>query len=615
MNKRDFFIYVDGQKLTYEVSATRILVKSETLDITGMRSMMPRAYEGNLKNVHDLNNQLFMIDMQDTGQDDLLELHRYLNDKEDVLYTSPVLLDETGREIGGFTNQVFVRIPEHANFSMLETVLNHHIKTAYRIKSIRPCHFDERTYRLTLEKGAEKDAMQVANEIHETSLFEYAEPNLIHFLQLSTNDTYFAQQWGLKNTGQSGGTANIDIKAEQAWTITTGLSTVRVAVLDRGVDLNHPDLVNRLSTGYDATGGGSGGAPSNTDGFAHGTICAGIIAAQANNGIGIAGVAYNCRILPVRVATVSSGWSTTESGYVADAITWARQTGAADIISMSFHCGQTSTLNTAISNAITSGRNNKGCVLVAASGNNLGSSVGYPGSNPNVIAVGAIDRTGVRPSLSSYGSDLDVVAPGVDIYSTSMVGSGYPTINDGANGVYTYNVKGTSLSCPHVSGIAALILSIRPSLTAAQVRHIIQFSCTKLSGYTFSNNSAHPSGTWNNQVGHGLVNAYASLSLLSITRYISRYSGDTSGGSTIYASGGYAGVTLSLDPTATGLTYTWSAEFYGQCNRWYIWPSGSSVDVSVYVDPGQGGTLRILCEIYAGSLLLTSAYYYLDVLQ
>ena len=502
LNGQDFYMYVNGQKHFYETSASKILLQSDMLDTTDIK----KSISGNSKNTICLRQKLTMIELADKNKETISILLKQFNANENITYASPVLLNDAGKAIGGITNQVLVRLKSTIDYPILLKTLK-----SYNIETIQPCKFDKFTYLISLGKNMKKGAMQVANALYETRLFEYAEPNLVHFIELSTNDQYFTQQWGLNNTGQSGGTSGADIKANQAWNITTGSSDVTIAILDVGVELNHPDLVNNLLSGFDATGNNSNGAPvNNTGDNAHGTACAGVVAARANNTIGIAGVAYNCRILPVRIATRSGGWTTTESQYIANGIDWAK-TNNANVISMSFTCIETGAVNTAINQAVTLGRNNLGCILVASSGNDYLSSVAYPARLPNIIAVGAINRNGQRADFSNYGQLLDVVAPGVNIYTTDLQGSAGYNKSNGANGNYYANFGGTSAACPHVSGVAALILSVRPDLTQAQVRQAIESTCTKLPGYSFSNNSSHPNGTWNNQVGHGLLNAYAAV--------------------------------------------------------------------------------------------------------
>jgi hypothetical protein len=393
-----------------------------------------------------------------------------------------------------------------------------------------------------------------------------------------------------------------------------------VAVLDIGVDLNHPDLVNNLLPGFDATGNNSAGAPTgNTGDAAHGTACAGIIAAQANNAIGIAGVAYSCRILPVRITNRSTGWSTTESQFITNGINWARQNGA-DVISMSFGCIETNALNTAITSAVNIGRNNNGCVLVAASGNGNASTVGYPARLENVIAVGAISQCGQRKSPTScdgettwgsnYGTALDVVAPGVKIYTTDIEESAGYNTSAGTSGNYFANFNGTSSATPHVAGIAALILSVRPDLTQAQVRRAIESTCKKLSGYTYSNNSAHPNGTWNGEVGHGLVDAYA-----AVYSVVPRISGPTlvcSGSSKTFTASNWQsgfswGSSSNLSRTGNGASVTFTGS--GNAAGWVSIMFNGAEIVRHNVWVGKPNFSLLFESLHYGHFVAPSSYF------
>ena len=592
LHGQDLYMYVGGQKQNYRISATKMLVKSKTLDSTGIKNEVQRKFSKKVRKIHDLNNRLFMADMENTSKENIIQMEKQWNTQEDVSYVSPVLLNEDGREIGGFTNQVIVRLLSLSDSTLLQKTVE-----AYQIKSIQPSGFDDRTYLLTLDKGEEKNAMQIAGELHDTGLFEYAEPNLINFVELSTADTYYLQQWGLKNTGQFGGTSGVDIRAEQAWQITTGSSNTRIAILDMGVDLNHPDLVNNLLQGYDATGNNSAGAPIAPEDV-HGTACAGIAAAQSNS-IGIAGVAYGCRILPVRVGN----GNTMESTAIAAGINWARQNNA-DVISMSFgSLVSDNVITTAINTAAYSGRSNGlGCVLVAAAGNDNSATVNFPASNSNVIAVGAMSPCGTRKRSSSnkvdlnqyvqpdplgvscdgegwwgsnYGTNLGVVAPGTDIYTTCMLNApnGYSIINNGTNGVYTSNFNGTSAATPCVAGVAALIFSMRPDLNPRQVRTAIETTCRKdIPG--FSLNTYLENGSWSDQVGYGLVDAYAAvLSVLNIV------------GPTILCP--YTNVTYTVAGKMDNNPITWT---YGS-NFTLVSSSGNSITLRNTATTYQGGTI------------------------
>jgi len=316
-----------------------------------------------------------------------------------------------------------------------------------------------------------------------------------------TNDTYDHLQWSLSNNGQLWGTPGADIDAPRAWNEADGTG-VTVAIIDEGVDLTHPDLAGNLVTGYDATDKSLAGDAEGDD--AHGTACGGIAAAITNNSLGVAGIAHGASIMPVRIAydNGSGGWATQDS-WIADGITWAVNNGA-DVLSNSWGGGSPSTaINDAFNHARTNGRDGKGCVVLVASGNSDG-AVSYPATLEDVQAVGALSPCDERKAPTScdgeywwgsnFGSELDITAPGVHMYTTDIQGSrGY---NTDADGDYFYNFNGTSSACPTAAGVAALIVGANPDLTAQQVESSLQQSADDL-------------GTpgWDELTGFGRVNA------------------------------------------------------------------------------------------------------------
>ncbi len=305
---------------------------------------------------------------------------------------------------------------------------------------------------------------------------EYAHPNHVFSAALTPNDPLFNYQYALSNSGQQIGSvpgsptgkASADIKAPAAWEETIGAATVSVAVLDSGVDLLHPDLKNNIrNSGRDFVNNDFDA----TDDYFHGTLVAGIIAAATDNGEGIAGVAWNCTLLPVKVLD-HAGTGTTDK--IAQGITWAADNGAAVInLSLGGPAGD-ETLRSALRYAY-----EKGVTIVAASGNDAG-PVYYPAAYDNyVIAVAATDYNDVRASFSNIGAENDVAAPGVRILSS------VPTWYFGqASLPYGYS-NGTSLAAPHVAGLAALIKSVKPGLTPAQIMNVIRYSAddVNVSGY------------------------------------------------------------------------------------------------------------------------------------
>ena len=387
-------------------------------------------------------------------------------------------------------------------------------------------------------KDSEKGSLDYANLLYESKDVLSAQPSFWNIKQKTSedpvNNTYYNYQWGLNNTGQGGGTSGIDIKALNAWKLSTGTG-IKIAVLDEGVQLDHPDLKNNLLQGYDVTyrvpkvyyeertNGG------NQRGDNQGTNCAGIIAAE-NNDTGVVGVAYNAKIIPVRIAYSSENQWVSKDEWTVTALrlTWP----IADIISNSWTGGgMPDVLKDEFDYALTKGRNGKGCVIVFASGNDNKPYIVTPASyNDDFIVVGAVDRCGYRSGRkdivshtcdpwpassragSSYGSQLDVVAPGTNIATTDLVGTwgyNYPPDND-----YVLTWSGTSAACPFVAGVAALMLSANPNLTQKEVGDIICSTAQRVRSniYNYQKDNAHPLWPWHEEMGYGMVNAYAAVS-------------------------------------------------------------------------------------------------------
>jgi subtilisin family serine protease len=257
------------------------------------------------------------------------------------------------------------------------------------------------------------------------------------------------------------------IGADEAWPTSTG-NAVKVAVLDTGIDVNHPDL--QVKGGINCIVSGA----SYTDDHGHGTHCAGIIAAKDNE-IGVVGVAPNAWLYAVKVLN-SKG-----SGYTSDiieGIDWSVANGM-DVISMSLG---SSYYSLSFDNACKNAYNN-GIVIVAAAGNDGKDTISYPAAYASVIAVTATDSSDNIAYFSNYGDDAELAAPGVSIYSTYK------------NGGYAY-MSGTSMATPHVAGVAALIIEDNPTMTAQQVRAKLQASAEDLG----------TSGR-DNYFGYGLVDA------------------------------------------------------------------------------------------------------------
>lgn len=342
-----------------------------------------------------------------------------------------------GPETKGFEEEYAEgRIIVQFEKSMPESAKVENIKA---IEALRVKRFEKEGLELIkLEKT--KDVKGAIEKLKKMKGIEFAEPDYIVRANYIPDDTYFYLMWGLNNTG------NIDIDAPEAWDIERGESSVTVAVIDTGVQTNHPDLAGQFVTGYDFYFDDT----SVYDGLDddHGTHVAGTIAA-IDNSIGVIGVAPNIKIMPLKFLGPDGGYISD----AIDAINYAKQNGA-DIINASWGGGGYSE---SLKNAIES----FGGVFVVAAGNNktdTDKNPYYPASytSSNIISVAAIDKYGALASFSNYGlNSVDIAAPGVDIAST------YPDS-------YAY-MSGTSMAAPHVSGIITLLKSYNNSLTTQEL--------------------------------------------------------------------------------------------------------------------------------------------------
>ena len=312
----------------------------------------------------------------------------------------------------------------------------------------------------------------------------YAEPDYIVRANLAPNDPDYSKLWGMKNTGQSGGSAGADISAEEAWDMTTGSRDVIVGVIDTGVDYTHPDLAANMwrnpgeipGNGIDDDGNGfvddvyginaieMEGDPA--DDHYHGTHCAGTIGGVGNNGEGVAGVCWNVSIMALKFLD-SGGYGS--DGDAITCIEYAIDNGA-KVLSNSW--GGYGGANQAMIDAIEAA-GAAGITFVAAAGNETNDNddnPSYPASYDcdNIISVVSSDRTDAKSDFSNWGATTcDLAAPGSSIYSCKP-GGGYQYLS------------GTSMATPHVAGAAALLLSRNPAMTPAEVKEALLSTVDKL---------------------------------------------------------------------------------------------------------------------------------------
>lgn len=434
-------------------------------------------------------------------------------------------------------NEIIVKFKPEIPEERIERLNKEHGVTIFRTSKFKKF----RTLKIPEGRGV----YEMVEIYSRSPLVEYAEPNFIYCVLWYPNDLYYQYQWHFdddhtKNPG--GGTSNPygglnggGIRMEEAWPITSGSSSIIVAVVDTGVAYEDypvpsyeegtiksgvknykkaPDLVNtNFVAGYDYVHDDT----HPNDNNAHGTHVAGTIAQTTNNTIGGAGIAYNTSIMPIKVLDQAG------CGYlddVADGINFATINGA-KVINLSLGGPDSTTMKNAVINAY-----NSGVTVVAACGNSNISSCDYPAAyNAYVIAVGATRYDETRSYYSSYGPSLDLMAPGGDV-TVDQNGDGYgdgvlqntftPYVDERPYCASPNDTKadptdfgywfyqGTSMSTPHVSAVSALILALQPAFTPDQVRNTLQ-------------TTAEDKGAAgrDNEYGWGIIDAYAALSSLA----------------------------------------------------------------------------------------------------
>lgn len=425
--------------------------------------------------------------------------HYNYTDRLIVKYRNPSLLRQAAAGNGRADTAVNDQVNKLSAAAGLE--LKH-----FRFMSA-DAHVLQLPQRMTLAEAA-----TVASNLKNDPGVEYAEPDRRLFPLLTPNDPQYINQWHYKSPTTDGEPGGANLPG--AWDISTGSAGIMVAVIDSGILFNHADITGRTVAGYDFVsnvamandGDGWDSDPSDPGDWVtsaerddpssvfygctvensswHGTHVAGTIGAATNNGLGVAGINWTSRILPVRVMGKCGGYTSD----IADGINWAvgvyvpgvpSNNNPARVLNLSFgNAGSCSpTIQSAINHALAAG-----AVVVVSAGNdntNLSTTPFNPASCSGVITVAATTRTGGRASYSNYGTIVKIAAPGGNTPPSSSgilsaVNSGITTpIASPAGDTYKY-YQGTSMAAPHVAGIASLILSVNPNFTPAQVLSRIQ---------------------------------------------------------------------------------------------------------------------------------------------
>ena len=408
------------------------------------------------------------------------------------------------------TNDIIVKFKKNTSYYEIDN-----LNKLFKTKIVEKIDYFENVFLLRIGSRGEPgtdNALDVCAKYVLSPFVQFAQPDFIRMgmLQQVPNDTMLPHMWNIRNTGSNlppgvNGVPGCDLNMDSAWTLATGNQQMLVGIVDTGTDTNHVDIRGNLCN-RDLWYAPIFENKNVQDCNSHGTAMCGIAGAIGNNVAGIAGIAWKCRIMPIRVFDCVGN---TSDLILAKGLDWGWRHGAS-VLSNSWGGGiPTPFVTHSIQNAVHFGRNGKGTVVFAATGNDDTSFVLYPSMLPEVIAVGGLSPCNQRKSKTScdgqntwganYGENLSIVSPTPFIGCTSL--------GDG----WSIGCNGTSSSCPQAAAIGALILSRNINLSADSVRIVIERGAQKIGNYSYS--MQKPNGLWNNEMGYGRIDAMRSLTL------------------------------------------------------------------------------------------------------
>jgi len=335
---------------------------------------------------------------------------------------------------------------------------------------------------------------EIMVELLKNQELEYAERVPLAYIDYSPNDSLYNLSFGTGNWNW-----HLDVVgAEMAWDVTKGDPDVKVAIVDNAVWVDHPDLTDKIVLSHDVTVAGNqnsnppaGGNPTD---WSHGTHCAGLVAAETDNELGVASLGYNISIIGVKASTTNSPNSITH-GYAG--LQWAANNGA-DIVSMSWGGPGFSQTNQNLINSI----HNMGVVMLASAGNDNVSSSHYPSAYANVISVASTNEDDLKSDFSNFGTTIDICAPGG--YGNTGPDGLMSTTWDNTSWGYYDTYFGTSMATPFAAGLCGLILSMNPELTPDELETVLESTCVQID--TLPGNAGYE-----NLLGAGRIDAYAAV--------------------------------------------------------------------------------------------------------
>ena len=440
-----------------------------------------------------------------------------------VARTMPVFIERESQLKLVATDQILVKFKRGASPSLKRKLLD-----GLGLELVGRSEFDSGRLTLaTISVRRSSRTLDLANQlVAADDVIAFAAPNFLAQIRKgSVNDPRFPAQWHLDNRGQGGGKPLQDARAIGAWKqVGGGNRSIVIAIIDDGVDLDHPDLEGNVwrnpaprardRHGRDFVDDADPYNPrprvfnapfddtDNND--IHGTACAGVAAAVGNNGRGVAGMAWNCRLMAVKIM---AGPALAPHDRIADAIRYAAN--HADVLSCSWGVPPSPDIASAMTYAVTRGRRGRGSIVCVATGNESASRIGFPSSDAHAVAVGACNDRGRHSAYSNRGKGVTVVAPsddddarrqGITTTDVSLRGKGY------SKGAYCSDFGGTSSAAPLVAGTAALVLSANKSLRWDEVRDVLMSTADKINPAGGDYRGGHSL-----KYGFGRVNAEAAV--------------------------------------------------------------------------------------------------------
>ncbi|MBN2639619.1 MAG: S8 family serine peptidase [Bacteroidales bacterium] len=427
--------------------------------------------------------------------------------------------------------EVYFQVKSTASFKSSQIAAG--FKSSYKIQGISAPFASatsdklNRTYLLHFSNVYAVDS--IIADLKRNPEIEYAEKAPLFHVLFTPNDPEYnstpAHRWFLDL-----------IQAADAWNLEKGDANVKVAILDNGIYINHPDLVGKIVAATDlANNDNNPTPPAKTLEWSHGTHVSGLAGAATNNGIGIASIGYGVSLMAVKISSDTTDGSTMSFGY--QGIIWAADHGA-DVINMSWGGpGYYQTGQNVIDYAY-----NKGCTMIAAAGNDNNSQILYPAGYKHVISVASVDYDDVKSSFSSYGTTVDVSAPGgYNAFGNSLYSTVY------LNGFDYQYMQGTSMASPVVAGLAGLMISADTTLTPEKLESVLKATCDNI-------DAENPS--YVGKIGVGRINAYKAIAAVQDSAALHTVVADFQA-NTLYVPQGGA-VSFTDESKGNVTAWTWS---------------------------------------------------------